>query len=357
MSSAPDFAVIGGGIVGCSLAAFLAEAGASVVLYEREAIAAGASGRNSGVVQHPLDPALVDLYEESLEHYATLGRGFTLPSEPVGLLLVSDRPEALPASPTEFAELNPTRLEGAELRAVEPALADGLAAWRLETGRPVPPAAAANAFALRAHEAGAQLRVGEAAHVALNEGRATGVDAGGEHHPAGAVVVAAGPWTPEALGFSAFIAPLWGVVVELELEGAPTHVLEEFGIKDLAGAEAAPEALFSAVTARGISAVGSTFTTAKPDAEKLAPGLLANATRFLPGLQGVKPRGLRACARPLSADGWPVLGAMPGIEGLAVASGHGAWGITLGPASARLVADQLLGRPAEIPPAFSPGRF
>ncbi len=40
-------------------------------------------------------------------------------------------------------------------------------------------------------------------------------------------------------------------------------------------------------------------------------------------------------------------------ENVAVASGHGAWGITLGPASARLVADQLLGRPAEIPPALS----
>ena len=53
-----DVAVIGGGIVGCALAAFLAEGGARVVLYEREAIAAGASGRNSGVVQDTLDPAL-----------------------------------------------------------------------------------------------------------------------------------------------------------------------------------------------------------------------------------------------------------------------------------------------------------
>ena len=98
MSGAPDFAVIGGGIVGCSLAAFLAEAGASVVLYEREAIAAGASGRNSGVVQHPLDAALVDLYEESLEHYRTLGRGFALPEDPVGLLLVSEEPARRPTS-------------------------------------------------------------------------------------------------------------------------------------------------------------------------------------------------------------------------------------------------------------------
>jgi glycine/D-amino acid oxidase-like deaminating enzyme len=52
-----DFGVIGGGIVGCALAAFLAEGGASVVLYERDEIAAAASGRNSGVLQHPFDAA------------------------------------------------------------------------------------------------------------------------------------------------------------------------------------------------------------------------------------------------------------------------------------------------------------
>jgi glycine/D-amino acid oxidase-like deaminating enzyme len=117
--SAPDFAVIGGGIVGCSLAAFLAEAGARVVVYEREAIAAGASGRNSGVVQHPLDPALVSLYEESVEHYSTLGRGFELPADPVGVLLVTDDPDNLEPEPSEFPELRPTLLEGAELRAAE----------------------------------------------------------------------------------------------------------------------------------------------------------------------------------------------------------------------------------------------
>ena len=83
-----DVAVIGGGIVGCSLAAFLAEAGASVVLYEREALAAGASGRNSGVLQHPFDSELVELYEESLRHYGEL-EGFALPEHASGLLILS----------------------------------------------------------------------------------------------------------------------------------------------------------------------------------------------------------------------------------------------------------------------------
>ena len=57
-----DVAVIGGGIVGCATAAFLAEGGASVLLAEREAIAAGASGRNSGIVQHPMDEVLAPLF-------------------------------------------------------------------------------------------------------------------------------------------------------------------------------------------------------------------------------------------------------------------------------------------------------
>jgi D-hydroxyproline dehydrogenase subunit beta len=368
VSAAPDFAVIGGGIVGCSLAAFLAEAGARVVVYEREAIAAGASGRNSGVVQHPLDPALVGLYEESVEHYSALGRGFELPADPVGVLLVTDDPDNLEPEPSEFPELRPTLLEGADLRAAEPTLAEGLVAWRLETGRPVPPAAAANAFATRAREAGAEFHIGEPAFLAVHDDRATGVLVDDVLHPAGAVALAAGPWTPETLNHpkggltplrmvEGWISPLWGVVVELELPEAPRHVLEETGIKALTQKAGGPPLLFSAVTARGISAVGSTFTREKPVPAELAPGLLQNATRFLPGLKGVRPRGVRACARPSSADGWPFLGPLPGLEGVSVASGHGAWGITLGPASARLVADQLLGRPAEIPPVLAAGRI
>src|SRR4051794_36533992 len=245
VSGAPDVAVIGGGIVGCALAAFLAEDGARVRLYEREAVAAGASGRNSGVVQHPLDAALTGLYAESLEHYRRLGHGFTLPEDPVGLLVVADRPDALGPPPAEFPELRPQLLSGAELRAAEPALADGLVAHRLDTGRPVPPAAAARAFAARARAAGAELLIGDQATLAAREGRALGVTVRGALHPAGAVAVAAGPWTPAA-GARVPIAPLWGVVVEVALPTPPTHVLEEAGVDELTGSDV-PGSLFSMV--------------------------------------------------------------------------------------------------------------
>ena len=104
---------------------------------------------------------------------------------------------------------------------------------------------------------------------------------------------------PHLKGPGPFIRALWGVVVELELPGAPKHVLEETGIKALTQKAGAPSVLFSAVTARGISAVGSTFTLEQPDPVALAPKLLENATRFLPGLKGVTPRGVRACAGEL----------------------------------------------------------
>ena len=95
--SAPDLAVAGGGILGCAVAALAAEAGARVTLYECEAIAAAASGRNSGVLQHPLDEPLVDLYDRSLALYAELGHGFALPEEASGVLVVSESGEELEA--------------------------------------------------------------------------------------------------------------------------------------------------------------------------------------------------------------------------------------------------------------------
>ena len=61
----PDVIVVGGGIVGASAAAFLADGGARVTIVERQGLASGASGANSGVVQHPFDLILAALYRET----------------------------------------------------------------------------------------------------------------------------------------------------------------------------------------------------------------------------------------------------------------------------------------------------
>ena len=70
---------------------------------------------------------------------------------------------------------------------------------------------------------------------------------------------------------------------------------------------------------------------------------------------GVKPW---AGLRPVSPDGIPYLGQVPGLPNLLAAGGHAMMGLSLGPVSGRLVADLLAGdtpfRPIE---AMSPGRF
>ena len=182
-----------------------------------------------------------------------------------------------------------------------------------------------------------------------------GVWVEGREEPAGVVAVAAGAWSAAAAPVPVPVRPVWGVVAEVRLPGAPAHVLEEAGIDALV--EAAPPALFSLVTVAGASGLGSTFLPDRPDPEALVPALRARGARFLPALADVALRAVRACARPQSADGRPLLGPVPGVEGLVLATGHGPWGITLGPASARLVADALLGRGEPIPAKLAAGRF
>ncbi len=382
-----DVAVVGGGIVGTSAAAFLADAGARVTVYEREAIAAGASGRNSGVVQQPFDPVLVPLYRDTVEIYRSFDRedvdlGFRLASRPAGLLLVSRSTEVVDGLAADlralYPELAPETLDADATLRLEPALAPGTVACRIEIGYPVVPSAPTYAMATLAERRGATIRQGRAAVPVIEDGRCTGVDVGGRFVPADAVVVAAGPWTPEAVDPSGRwrpIRPVWGVVVETLLADPPGHVLELAEMDEALGTDLSAGPVraggldavhdedgstgFSLVTAGGVSVVGSTFLEREPDLDAWVEPLLTRGARFVPAIADAPIREVRACARPAAADGRPLIGRVPGVDGLFVCSGHGPWGITTGPASGRLVADLVLGRATadRIPAPLRADRF
>jgi glycine/D-amino acid oxidase-like deaminating enzyme len=375
VAGAVDVVVVGGGIVGTATAAFLAEAGVRVVLVERDVIAAGASGRNSGVIQQPVDPVLAALYRDSLPLYRELadtsGNGFAIDAAPSGLLYATLDRDVAVLLVDEIAasspELQPTLVEGAALRELEPSLAPGVAACRLSIGFPVEPGAATRACAALAATRGVDVLVGAAADVLCRDGRAVGVDVDGRRIASSSVVVAAGPWTPtlvEPQGGWEPIRPLWGVIAELRLERPPRHVLEEAAIDAAIEPRTAatpladdPRVSFSLVTAAGRSALGSTFLDDEPDAAGFVPGLVARGSRFVPEIATAPVVSVRRCARPLSIDGRPLIGRVPWVDGLFVAAGHGPWGISTGPASARLVADLVLGRIAAPPGPLDPARF
>ena len=358
--SAPDVAIAGGGIVGTALAALLAEAGAGVRLYEREAIAAAASGRNSGVLQHPLDEALTGVHERSLALYAKLGHGFAYPPDPCGVLVLSDDAEALEREraglAARFPEVAPEWLEGAALADAEPGLGDGLFAYRLATGRPVPPAAAAAAWAERARAAGAELRIGVAVEAVEHaSGRVTGVRTSAGPSPP------APSRSPPARGRPRSRAS------QSRRCGASTWRCGCPRRRGTCSSRRASTRSRAPAAAPGRSSASSRRAACPPSARRSCPRsrirprsrrvLLERGARFLPALASPGAFSARACPRPQSRDGLPLLGPYGEVEGLHVASGHGAWGISLGPGSAELVAAAILGDGGAIPPELAASRL
>ncbi len=89
-------------------------------------------------------------------------------------------------------------------------------------------------------------------------------------------------------------------------------------------------------------------------------GIVKSVNGYFPKFSESDFDGLKPWAglRPVSPDGIPYLGQVPGLPNLLAAGGHAMMGLSLGPVSGRLVADLLAGdtpfRPIE---AMSPGRF
>jgi glycine/D-amino acid oxidase-like deaminating enzyme len=305
-----DVAVIGAGIIGCSAAAFLAEAGAGVVVVERDRIGAGASGRNSGVLQDPLDERLTDLHHTSLQLYRELD-GLELADEPDGILVLGATSADLPPHVAAHAL--------ADAREVEPLLRRPTPAVRIDTGWIVGPERATQAWADRAKRAGARFVTGD------------------EPPPhAQATLRATGAWTGG-------VRPLWGVTARVPVRGR--HVLEQAGVQDIVGG--ASGTFFTLVG----DVLGSSFHAERPDAEAVARRLAQQAEPFLGPLATTTAR---ACPRPQSPDGLPLVGRLD--ERTWVCAGHGAWGISVGPATARMAARAILGD-GEPPAELDPLRF
>ena len=277
------------------------------------------------------------------------------------MLVLSDDAEALEREraglAARFPELAPEWLEGAALADAEPGLGDGLFAYRLATGRPVPPAAAAAAWAERARAAGAELRIGVAVEAVEHaSGRVTGVRTSAGAEPAGAVAIAAGPWTAGARERPGRAA------VGRQRRGAAARrrrgTCSSRRASTRSPAPAAAPGRCSASSRRAAcppSARRSCARSRIPAA--VAPRLLERGARYLPALASPGAFSARACPRPQSRDGLPILGPYGEVEGLYVASGHGAWGISLGPGSAELVAAAILGDGGAIPPELAASRL
>jgi glycine/D-amino acid oxidase-like deaminating enzyme len=178
--------------------------------------------------------------------------------------------------------------------------------------------------------------------------RAMGVRlASGQEVAAGAILIAAGPWSIDLVPGWLERPPIgrsWGVVATIALKSPPRRILEEMTIAAHGPVE--PSA-FSLITAAGSSSLGSTSTADQPDPSTTAQRLVEHGARFVRAVASAPVTGTRVCARPVSFDGRPLIGQVNGYERLFVCAGHGPWGISTGPGSAARVVDMILGRGGE----------
>lgn len=98
--------------------------------------------------------------------------------------------------------------------------------------------------------------------------------------------------------------------------------------------------------------------TNEPDLSRAAAAersLAALSSAFV----GRKSSRQQACVRPCAPDGLPIIGVIPGVANVHVATGHNAWGILWAPATGRAMAEVLLdGEAASLNlRAFAPRRF
>ena len=349
---ANDVAIIGAGIVGCSTAYFLAREGVSVTVHDPSGIAAGASGRNNGLIEHPYDAPAMPLFVETVDLLRDwLGDG--MPAAPVGaLLLAGSEPGArqLVEHYSQFPELEPTLLTPAAVRAEEPLLSDGSWGCLLCTGYPISPAQATSAVADRARAEGVEFALGEP--VDLPGLRASGRE----------VVVAAGASSARVLNGLVrrdAVKPLWGVIVLVELPRRPRRpIIEGTVVRGLTSGRIENESPFTLLDSPSWLAVGSTLLEDEPQADAWTRRLLDQGTRYVPSIAEARVQGTLVCARPKSFDNRPILGRVPGTERLWLASGHGGRGMSLGPASGRLLAAAILsGTDTAIPAELSAARL
>ena len=377
-----DVVIVGGGIVGCACACELARTGQKVLLLEQGRLVAGASGRNQGLLQPQADRRYQAMFQEAVGRYEDLAeeRRVPLSLRETSQLLVADADTLADTrrAAARFAEAGlPVQwLEPERLRAEEPSLASGVAGGFLLPGvRTIDPAAATIALAQAAREAGATIRASTRVwRVLHHERRVVGVLTDAGPVAAGAVLIAAGWASGELLAGAGVPLPVAGargwllrtaplpwrmrfVLGEAEWHGGRPNAFPTLG--DLGHGPPGSAVAFTLQQARsGQATIGATASSTVYDSRDTfgasVRDLTARALRFVPGLATVPVAQVWSGVRPVTPHGDPVIGPVPGVEGLWVAAGHGGLGVMLAPATGRMLAEYLTAGNARGAEPFHP---
>src|SRR2546426_9516655 len=230
-------------------------------------------------------------------------------------------------------------LDSVEARRVEPRISDdALGARLIEAGGGVGAYRPVVALPRAAEHLGVRVRPGRAIGLRRDGGRVTGVVLEREVVSCAAAVLALGPWSAEAsdwIGVPIEVRPLKGQILRLQTPGPPVECSVGWGHN------------YATTKTDGLLWAGTTEEEAGFDEETTPAArdeIGAALLRMMPAMADAQLVHQPACLRPLASDGLLVLGRVPGLEHVYVATGAGRKGILYGPAMGRAIADLVLGR-------------
>jgi D-amino-acid dehydrogenase len=389
--------VVGAGIVGLSTAWFLQERGVAVTVVDRVGVAAGASWGNAGwiapahvnplnepgtlryalrslpnrggPVRIPLtaDPALwkflvrfarncrgsswtravranVALNQECFQAYdALVSNGVEAPitEAPITALFhTSADAEHLLDEMRRLGDAgqpsSTTELTGAALREQVPLASSAVAVAVCINGqRFVDPGRFVQALGRSVVERGARLHIGDVTDVLTVKDGIAVQKRSGPALTADVAVIATGAWLPALAG-------RWVRVPVQAGRGYSFTVPVEYA---MFGPIYLPDARVACTPlATGKLRVTSIMELRRPEAPasgKVVDAIVESTRPYLDGVRWAERDEVWVGPRPLTPDGRPLIGQLP-VRGVYVAGGHGMWGMTQGPVTGRLLAEQIV---------------
>jgi sarcosine oxidase subunit beta len=369
--------VVGGGLVGSSVAYHLAQVGVDTLLVEQGNLASGASGANFGRIQvQDAEFGLsLELTLESFARFTALETelDYDLGYRTAGyvLLIENERQWAqmeMRAAALQIVGVNARLIDASELLQLEPHLSPEMvvgALYNADEGQ-LNPFALVHAYALRGRDRGLEVWTHtQVKEVQSQGGRVTAVDTSRGRVFAKWVILAAGAGTRQ-LGHTVGIdiPVLWvhgeALVTEQLPPLARNGMLSASFFEETEGGEGQTVGFCLTQRPEGNTMIGeAAFVTDRVSRHVTSaalPAVVAKAERYLPDLR--RARVLRGWASPVpfTADNQPLLGPVEGLDGLIVATGLKST-IILTPLVGELVANMVTG--GRVDPrleAFSPGR-
>ncbi|WP_052353724.1 glycine oxidase ThiO [Neobacillus jeddahensis] len=351
-----DVAIIGGGIIGSSIAFQLAKRGRKVVILEKDRVACQASSAAAGMLaaQAELeeDGHLFQLALKSQAMFASLSTelveysGIDIELVNKGMTKIAETEEiALDIKKQVIFQRkwDPmiTWLDAKEIRVLEPSLSQSVAGGMyLPNDGHVQPAKLTQAFAKAAEYFGAVIREQtEVLSFIFENGQVKGVNTTNGVIHSEQVVVASGAWSAKLLRESGLDIHVYPVKGECFSVRAEKQLINTTIFSD--------KRCYLVPKRNGEIYIGATMIEHSLDNKVTPEGiatLIERATQLVPQIKEAAWERVWSGIRPQTADGTPYIGEHPNWKGLFVAAGHFRNGILLSPITGVVVADLLTGK-------------